>query len=243
MAKKCKCPPPGAPDWVLTYGDMMSLLLTFFILLAALSELKEEEKYHKIVTEIQASFGAQVGSARIPLPIEARMPIPTDNTEMASTPPKNPSAEDPGVRGPQDQVRTIRDGMIFPHGGRITFEPGSAALNSDAEHVLVALADKFQGLTNMIELRGHASASERSLLTEEDVWDLSYARAKVVMDFLTSDRVGIARARFRITAIAENDPLATRVYTASGQEINRRVEILMSEDIVRSSDPEPSGAR
>ena len=35
----------GIPEWVVTFGDMMSLLLTFFIMLVSLSEMKEEEKY------------------------------------------------------------------------------------------------------------------------------------------------------------------------------------------------------
>ena len=32
---------PGVPEWVVTYGDMMSLLLTFFIMLVSMSQLKE----------------------------------------------------------------------------------------------------------------------------------------------------------------------------------------------------------
>ena len=36
--------PPGVPEWVVTYGDMMSLLLTFFIMLVSMSELKDEGK-------------------------------------------------------------------------------------------------------------------------------------------------------------------------------------------------------
>ena len=35
----------GIPEWVVTFGDMMSLLLTFFIMLVSLSEIKEEQKY------------------------------------------------------------------------------------------------------------------------------------------------------------------------------------------------------
>ena len=42
MAKKGRPPPPGVPEWVVTYGDLMSLLLCFFILLAAFSEIKQE---------------------------------------------------------------------------------------------------------------------------------------------------------------------------------------------------------
>ncbi|MEM1097808.1 MAG: flagellar motor protein MotB, partial [Planctomycetota bacterium] len=33
MAKKQKCPPAGAPEWMTTYGDMMTLLLCFFVLI------------------------------------------------------------------------------------------------------------------------------------------------------------------------------------------------------------------
>ena len=35
-------PPAGVPEWVVTYGDMMSLLLTFFIMLVSMSKIKEE---------------------------------------------------------------------------------------------------------------------------------------------------------------------------------------------------------
>ncbi|MFN0196532.1 MAG: flagellar motor protein MotB, partial [Planctomycetaceae bacterium] len=33
--------PAGAPEWVVTYGDMMSLLLTFYIMLVSMSEMKD----------------------------------------------------------------------------------------------------------------------------------------------------------------------------------------------------------
>ena len=38
----------GIPEWVVTFGDMMSLLLTFFIMLVSLSEIKQEEKFQAI---------------------------------------------------------------------------------------------------------------------------------------------------------------------------------------------------
>ena len=38
-------PPMGIPEWVVTFGDMMSLLLTFFIMLVSMSEMKQEEKF------------------------------------------------------------------------------------------------------------------------------------------------------------------------------------------------------
>ena len=47
----------GIPEWVVTFGDMMSLLLTFFIMLVSLSEMKEEEKYQALVESMKQQFG------------------------------------------------------------------------------------------------------------------------------------------------------------------------------------------
>ena len=54
--------PPGVPEWVVTYGDMMSLLLTFFIMLVLLSEVVAEKKYRAILEAIQ-EYGAYAGGA------------------------------------------------------------------------------------------------------------------------------------------------------------------------------------
>ena len=42
---------PGIPEWVVTFGDMMSLLLTFFIMLLSMSEMKQEERYQAMVID------------------------------------------------------------------------------------------------------------------------------------------------------------------------------------------------
>ena len=54
-------PPPceeGAPGWVVTFGDMMSLLLTFFILLLSFATM-EKIKYKVLAGSIQTAFGVQ----------------------------------------------------------------------------------------------------------------------------------------------------------------------------------------
>ena len=67
MGKKCKCPPEGAPEWVVTYGDMMSLLLTFFIMLVSLSELKKDGgTLRAMLDSINEAFGPTEGSIGVP---------------------------------------------------------------------------------------------------------------------------------------------------------------------------------
>ena len=47
----------GVPEWVVTFGDMMSLLLTFFIMLVSMSEIKEEKRYQAMVESLRKRFG------------------------------------------------------------------------------------------------------------------------------------------------------------------------------------------
>ncbi|GLP96812.1 flagellar motor protein MotB [Paraferrimonas sedimenticola] len=58
MAKKCKCPPPGAPAWMATFADLMSLLMCFFVLLLAFSEM-DVLKFKQIAGSMKYAFGVQ----------------------------------------------------------------------------------------------------------------------------------------------------------------------------------------
>ncbi len=46
-------PPPGVPEWVVTYGDMMSLLLTFFIMLVSMAEMKQDGKVRAALNALE----------------------------------------------------------------------------------------------------------------------------------------------------------------------------------------------
>ena len=236
MAKKCKCPPAGAPEWVLTYGDMMSLLLTFFILLAALSELKKEEQFQAIVQEVKKSFGMKGGGGKTSSEDDPKLTLMKrlDALEVQQQKQRQISnSQDPGIEGREPAVTKVREGLKFVVGGRITFEPGSADLSDENRRQLSLVAQYMRGLNNKLEIRGHAASME---LTEgtpyRDLWEMSYARAKAVMEYLTSKEVGIRADRVRLIAVADREPLVKRVYTAQRQEPNRRVEILVSESLV-----------
>jgi chemotaxis protein MotB len=57
--------PPELPDWMVTYGDMMSLLLTFFVMIASFSEVREQEKYEAVATSMHRQFGHDVASGAV----------------------------------------------------------------------------------------------------------------------------------------------------------------------------------
>ena len=64
MAKRKKAEGGDIPEWVVTYGDLMSLLLCFFILIAAFSEIKKEREYQEVVRSIQEAFGRALKRTR-----------------------------------------------------------------------------------------------------------------------------------------------------------------------------------
>ena len=58
MEEECKCPPPGAPGWMSTFADLMSLLMCFFVLLLSFSEM-DVLKFKQIAGSMEFAFGVQ----------------------------------------------------------------------------------------------------------------------------------------------------------------------------------------
>lgn len=251
MSKKCKCPPVGAPEWVLTYGDMMSLLLVFFIMIVSMSEIKKDDQFKAVVEEVKKAFGMQGGGGKLPTKDDPELSFieVAEVIEMKKQQERNQSSStDPGMDGRESTVTTIREGLVFTTGGRVTFEPGSADLNEYGRRQLLTVVDRenIRGTNNIIELRGHAELMELEAGDSDytDLWTLSFARTRAVMEFLTSDAVGLKADRFRLIANADREPLAKRAYTPADQMPNRRVEMLWTESLVQEfANPEPRTGR
>ncbi|MDD3502101.1 MAG: flagellar motor protein MotB, partial [Candidatus Cloacimonetes bacterium] len=71
--KKCpECPKVGAPEYMLTYGDMMTLLVTFFVLLISFSSI-EQSKFSMASTSLKVALGVLQGTQGQLLPM-TKMP-------------------------------------------------------------------------------------------------------------------------------------------------------------------------
>jgi len=69
MADDCpKCPPVGAPPWLATFADLMSLLMCFFILLLSFATM-DANKFKKMAESLEMAFGVQreVPAYEVPL--------------------------------------------------------------------------------------------------------------------------------------------------------------------------------
>lgn len=64
--QKCKCP-AGIPAWVLTFADLMSLLMCFFVLLLSFAEM-DVQKFKQIAGSLKVAFGVQRDIKAVEIP-------------------------------------------------------------------------------------------------------------------------------------------------------------------------------
>jgi chemotaxis protein MotB len=238
--------PAGAPDWMLTYGDMMSLLLTFFIMLVSMSEIRTDRKIQSLLTSMRKTFGPHPlltsFNPGFGAPFEAPAPA---RTSERTRPPRAKLARG-GVRlqtevGNFPFARALRSGDQIVMGGVLYFPEGSAALTPETERQLVTIAQQIVGKPQKIEIRGHTT--NRPLPAESpyrDHWDLAFARCRATLDYLVG--LGLEPRRMRLTSAGNYEPMHTG---ADPTELakNSRVEVFLLgetvEDYARPDQAQP----
>jgi len=251
----------GVPEWVVTYGDMMSLLLTFFIMLVSLSTIKSDEgKTRRMMDAIRRAFG----------PTRSKFGAPGRSYQQSSPFGKRASRgmnsrggaqrsgrQTSGLAGENTPVSRLSDGTLIVLGGRAQFERFDTRLNDELKGHLDVIARVVGPKSNRIMIRGHATpeplpteadfaaaALGASLpwpqsedagifrqkgLVLRDPYDLSFARACAVADYLTSKNID--RKRLIVTAAGDTElRLVTR--RRSGQKWNRRVDVFLLDSYI-----------
>ena len=224
----------GAPEWMVTYGDAMTLLLCFFVILVSMSEIKEDERFQQVMESLRQAFGGHVGST-------GTVPIKNDPTntliakllelEIPELTDQKGDSDEKGIHGRKFRVTNVRDGLEVVVGGLITFERFSATLKPEARELIANTALRLRGYNTKLLVRGHTTREplpEDSLY--EDARDLSFARAKAVARELTES--GVRPVRIVLVAAGDTEPLVRQAYTEKRRALNRRVEILVTEDLI-----------
>lgn len=226
----------GIPEWVVTFGDMMSLLLTFFIMLVSMSEIKQEQKYQEVVESLTRRFGYDTS-------VQSLSPGPTKprDAKLAETANEGRArrmnimqggdkAQAP--TGEHPRVRIIRPGEKAYVGAVIFFPQGSAELDEVARRELDIVAKSFTGQPQKIEIRGHSSLhplpSDSPFKTH---WELAYARGWNTFEYLTREK-NIDPKRLRISVAGPHEPLHLNSEPLAQRE-NPRVEVFMLQEVVQ----------
>ena len=228
-----KCPPckKGAPMWMVTFGDMMALLLTFFVLLLSMSQF-ERVKFEKAVGSIKDTFGVQrvqqinawpsgntmvaiefqqeIVLVRIKEKLELHLSGMIDNGEA--------------------ELAETDDGFLIRIMVSALFEPGTLILKEDSKPELQQVANLLKDMPNIIRVLGHTSTQpppEGSPFP--DNWTLSAAYSAAVVGFFSSEEGGVDPQRLQARGMGQYSPLYSND-TEEGRAHNLRLEILISRE-------------
>ncbi len=235
MAKKCKCECPECmPEWLATFGDLMSLLLCFFVLLLSMSTM-DAKKVKEAIGSLAGALSVLEGGTQTEVSrerIQKATPI-QKNEETAQAVNKLQAAItefkefSEGGKGEAITLSEAEEGFFIRLPADITFPPGSARItNTDTLLFLkrIALIIKNYLPKNIdIQVRGYTDNTPPPPTSPyNDNWELSAARALSVLKVLLKN--GVNPKQLSAAAYGEYHPIASNA-TPEGRAKNRRVEI------------------
>ena len=243
MAKKEKKEPEKpSTAWQGTYGDMITLMLCFFVMLydpsevdtAALAQIQESLN---IVTEsIEApvtSGGQSLAAGKLAdlgNSISA-LPSAEKGKSLSIAKKKAVSLFAPEVKSAKITISSDERGLVISLASDVFFEQGSAFLNiEETRDILLKLSKFFQDseLKNRrFRIEGHTDSTPVSNERFPSNWELSASRAANTLHYLSD--FGVDEKAFSIAGYADTRPYASND-TKEGQAYNRRVDIIILDE-------------
>lgn len=219
----------GPGEWIVTYADMVTLLLTFFVMLVAISSV-DTERFEKIMYSIQYTLGAGVApGGRV-----GRIDTHDVRQRSLSTPTgseNEPLLEDIretiNKKDLQDSVQVVQQGnkVIVRVKGQVLFPTASSQFDPQAKKVLDELAKLvMQYPEYRLDVGGHTDPRPISTPKFDSNWELSALRATAVLRYLVEQ--GVNPRRMTATGYADTDPIVPNS-SLENMAKNRRVEFVL----------------
>lgn len=222
--------------WMLTFSDLVTLLLTFFVMLLSMSTM-DIQRIQRIVSSFTGGSGvleytdlgaigsmedelkalSQIRLDRLPRE-EILLDILLGQGDPKATALFASFREEIGLRKSDE-------GLVLIFGARLLFDPGRAELKPGARPLVARLAQIINQVQRPVSVEGHTDPSSfKAGAPYSNNWDLSLARALAVRTALVEGH-GADPSRMRVAALADARPVADNS-TQAGRALNRRIEIL-----------------
>jgi len=223
----------GAPAWVVTFGDLMSLLLCFFVLMLSFSEM-DRKKYKIISGSLANAFGIQRKTPVFESPKGQKIIAKDFDQAIIVNKIKEKLAKplvveiDKNFKHMKDLIEVDVTGnqVAISLMGETTFDLGKAKIRPQMLPLLVKIGTLLKGTRGEIIIAGHTDNLPLRGGPYKSNLGLSMARAASVADFFLK-KASIDPERISTMGFGEHRPLATND-TKKGREKNRRVEIILT---------------
>jgi chemotaxis protein MotB len=206
--------------WLLTYADLITLLLGLFVILYAMSQV-DSEKYSKVMQALGGVFGAPAAldGTQSALPGQLAM------SEKENITNKIRGALYEDLKANLITVSQDARGVVVHLAEELLFASGNAELKSSSLSSLDLLAGVFRTLPNEIRVEGHTDNVPIKTTMFPSNWHLSVARAVNTADYLMTKR-GLEPGKLNVGGYSEYKPLVPNA-TAEDRAKNRRVDIVI----------------
>ncbi|GEN51775.1 flagellar motor protein MotS [Halobacillus faecis] len=248
----------GAPKWMTTYADMITLVLVFFILLFSMSQINLVK-----FEAIAESFRNRMIFDFYPSAIESD--YPTEQTKIQENGEKNNEFEDP-TENPDhvaskeaEQKEDLEElkkeideflkenelsdiiaatqterGVVLVLEEQLLFETSRAEVLDGAKPFLTKVGTLLTNIPNFVKVEGHTDNRQINTYRYPSNWELSGARASSVIRYILTNTEGLDPKRFTAVAYAETRPVAPNDSEKNWSK-NRRVEIVILDPDYESS--------
>lgn len=217
---------PSAPFWMVTFSDMVTILLTFFVMIVAMSEV-EIQKFQEALSYFQGHVSVlQHESVQTNMRIQTMTKFRTKEQaqryeDLLDYLKSNDLHEKIQVNLKENGIHlVITDSVMFHSGDAELIEPSRTILR------LVAGLLDAGGIESVV-VEGHTDDRPINTIRFPSNWELSTSRAASVVRFLTQETTTLAPSLFIAIGHGEFHPVDTND-TPEGRALNRRVEILFS---------------
>lgn len=226
MDDECECE-EGAPMWMVTFADLMTLLLTFFVLLLSMSTL-DSQRVKLALGSLRGALGVLEGGGQ---PREGRKEMTRSprlaqgELELMTTLERAVKRQNKNVSNDFIQIGHKDEKVFIALPDSLLFAPGSTEVLPTAYPFLDDLAATLAEGTAVAEFIGHADDSAPSGFYASN-WEVSAARALAVLQYV-QESGPVDGYRLKASAHAQYVPRTTNDSPA-GRASNRRVEVVMT---------------
>jgi chemotaxis protein MotB len=229
----------GSERWLITYADLITLLLAFFILMYTMSK-QDAKKYQEVSAHLKAIFNGNAGvMARGNLPIKTPVEVSFKDASVGGALKEQLEKEirelgEQSKDTTSEKISLINDerGLVVRAMEKAFFEMGKADLGPKAKHTLDSIIPVIKSMPNHVRVEGHTDNVPINTAEFRSNWELSVRRATEVVRFLI-ERHGFPPDRISASGYAEYRPIAPND-SPENRSSNRRIEIV----IIKSNESE-----
>jgi len=221
MEKKVKCPPAGAPMWMVTFSDLVTLLLTFFVLLLSMANM-DMAKFTQASDSLAGAFGVLGSSNKTEVTTPRVVTFSPVNDDFTSQVYRRLRTKLREMKL-NKKIKLVKDrgAVVLRIDEAILFKSGQRRLQPEAGPILQKVAELIRPLPMNLKIEGHTD----DLGNEINNWDLSVNRAVAVLRYLAANQL-VPLNRMSATGYGSQKPLFPNT-SERERALNRRVEFVL----------------